>query len=317
VRDAVGFLLPRRGGPGGPRKGGNEQGARDENGKDAAADEVGAAPAAAAAAASGDQNPALKAAAEAVNDKAYSFVESQCLQQDVVLEIEEMDKQGVNFIGNVLVHGRNLAELLLEQGLVAVFGPSAERNSRSSALFLAEERAQGPRIGLWQHWSPPAPKPAAASAAAAAAAAAPAAAAEVPEGKEVAAEERQISLRITNIVDGASFYAQQVGAKNNAVVEEKMRAFNPPPAPAGFAPKRGGIYAGLFTEDNQWHRVRIEQKAADGAGYNVFFVDYGNVSCASACACVRAPSALSFGRGPDAAGRTMMPVRIRSNCTLY
>lgn len=104
----------------------------------------------AAAAASGAGN----AGGEPFGEDAWRLTRTLCLQQDVTLEVEGLDK-GDNFLGSVWVSAPaggakpvNLAVELLSAGLAQVVPFSADKSPYREDLLRAEARAKDARIGV-------------------------------------------------------------------------------------------------------------------------------------------------------------------------
>jgi len=95
--------------------------------------------------------------------------------------------------------------MLLESGLAQTIQASASRSAYSDKLFAAEEKARSARLNVWKNWVPPAPV-----------AEAPAEA--VDESRAFEGDESVLHLKPTEMVDGASFYAQVVGNPGGFVI---------------------------------------------------------------------------------------------------
>ena len=166
---------------------------------------------------------------------------------------------------------RNLAVVLLEGGLARRVGAAADRSTHAFELAAAEESAQGASLKVWENY--------AAEKAAAEAAAAAAAAAE-EEAPLDDADKQVTELNLTEIVDGAHFFAHVAG---DAAVDQLQRqlatacgaASGGAMMQSAFNPTVGTVVAAKFSADDEWYRARVKGRA-DGK-YEVFFLDYGNV----------------------------------------
>jgi staphylococcal nuclease domain-containing protein 1 len=94
------------------------------------------------------------AAGEPFGEDAWRLTRALCLQQDVTLEVEGLDK-GDNFLGSLLVASPsggakplNLAVELLAAGLAQVVPFSADKSPYREELLRAEARAKDARIGV-------------------------------------------------------------------------------------------------------------------------------------------------------------------------
>jgi staphylococcal nuclease domain-containing protein 1 len=97
---------------------------------------------------------------------ALRFVRHACLQRDVEIEVDAVDKTGT-FLGHLTTQGGrfNLSEELLKRGL-GTLHPSftPERHPSGESLVRAQEQAKQIRAGVWVGWSPEAEAAAAAAA---------------------------------------------------------------------------------------------------------------------------------------------------------
>lgn len=81
---------------------------------------------------------------EPFGDKALQFTKDKCLQREVEIQVESMDKAG-NFIGWLWIDGHNLSVALVEAGLATVHF-TAERSEHYKVLRAAEENAKAARL---------------------------------------------------------------------------------------------------------------------------------------------------------------------------
>jgi staphylococcal nuclease domain-containing protein 1 len=81
---------------------------------------------------------------EPYGDEALQFTKDKCLQREVEIHVESMDKAG-NFIGWLWIEGQNLSVALVDAGLATVHF-SAERSEHYKALKAAEDNAKGARL---------------------------------------------------------------------------------------------------------------------------------------------------------------------------
>lgn len=204
-----------------------------------------------------------KDSGEPFGDAALAFARNLCFQRDVEIEVETVDKNGT-FLGNLfLADKRNYAPLLLEAGLAKVVQPAADRSSCGAELTAAEAVAKDAGLKVWENYS-------AEEEAAAKASAAAAALAEVEPVPD--AQKQVVTLEITEIKDGAHFYAQVAGDTAVAALQEQLAENCKKASGEGFEPKTGQMCCALFEGD--WYRAKVTARTA--SEFTVFFLDYGN-----------------------------------------
>jgi staphylococcal nuclease domain-containing protein 1 len=81
---------------------------------------------------------------EPFGEEALQFTKDRCLQREVEIHVESMDKAG-NFIGWLWVDSHNLSVALVEAGLATIHF-SAERSEYYKALKAAEDKAKADRL---------------------------------------------------------------------------------------------------------------------------------------------------------------------------
>lgn len=198
--------------------------------------------------------------AEPYGEEALQFTKEKCLQHDVIVTIEEMDKAG-NFIGWLWVDNENLSVALVEQGLASMHH-TAETSEFARQIKTAQESAVKERKCIWKDHV------------------------EIEE-KEVSTKDNPLlqvrTVKYENVVITENsplghFYAQSVesGPKLEALMDKiRQEMIANPPIPGTYTPKRGDICAAKFTLDNQWYRAKVEKIQDNNACVNYF--DYGNV----------------------------------------
>lgn len=192
---------------------------------------------------------------EEFGDEANEYVKKLCLQHNVRIEIETIDK-GDNFIGSLWIGPNNLGVSLLQQGYATIVGFSAERSPHGTQLLAAEEEAKAAKRGIYKNWVEPV-------------------AVTAEDGKEEVALRNQMEVRVTEVTDAVSFCFQVTDDPNAKLVQELMEQFNesvPESKPENIS--KGDVLAGLYSDD-VWYRVRAD--GANAAGQmRVYFIDYGN-----------------------------------------
>jgi staphylococcal nuclease domain-containing protein 1 len=209
---------------------------------------------------------------------ALQFVKSRIYQHDVKVDIDTIDKAD-NFIGSVYFGTReNLTVRLLQEGLASVFGPSADRADNKSELYAAEAEAKAARKGVWRNYVEPRPEDT--QAAAADASEDHGASRHIKEGDV-------LNVKVTEVVNGNSFYFQLVGDESVSYIDSQLQAHLESPASLN-NPKKGMVAAGLFS-DGRYYRVRIEARVG-ADDWTVLFLDYGNSATLTSAALCALPA---------------------------
>ena len=199
-------------------------------------------------------------ASEEFGEESYIYSKTHCLQREVKVEIESIDKGG-NFIGQLFTEdNQNIAVGLVENGFAAVY-KSAAASPYFGLLSNAELKAKEKRLNRWKNFV---------------------------EEKKVLEEieknepqERVISLKkivITEVTNDLHFYGQLV--ENGPKLEQlstQLRAELEarPPIPGAYTPKVGDICVAQFSLDDEWYRAKVLTSSSSG-NVNVLFIDYGN-----------------------------------------
>ncbi|XP_041987682.1 staphylococcal nuclease domain-containing protein 1 [Aricia agestis] len=197
--------------------------------------------------------------AEPFGEEALQFTKEKCLQHDVNVTIEEMDKAG-NFIGWLWIDNENLSVALVEHGLASMHH-TAETSEFARAIKTAEENACKKRIGIWKDYVE--------------------AEKEVEKERNAPIQDRIVKydkVIITEVTVEGHFYVQNIdlGTKLESLMDKIHQEFKAnTPLPGAYVPKRGAICAARFTLDDQWYRAKVE-KITDNKMAHVFYIDYGN-----------------------------------------
>ncbi|GES64218.1 transcription factor [Aspergillus terreus] len=211
-------------------------------------------------------------ASEPFGQEAHDLANRRCMQRDVEIDVETIDKVG-GFIGTLYVNKENFTKVLLEEGLASVHAYSAEQSGHATEYFAAEQRAKEARKGLWHDWDP---------------------SKDVEEESEVAdgstgadnegaqrgKDYRDVMVTHVDPSNGRVRF-QQIGRDSSALMElmDAFRAFhlnkaNDTPLPG--PPKVGELVAAKFTEDNDWYRAKIRRNDRDNKQAEVMYIDFGN-----------------------------------------
>lgn len=196
------------------------------------------------------------ASGEPFGEEAMAFTKEMCLQREVEVTVEAMDKGG-NFIGWLFVENTNLSLALVEEGLAKVHF-TAERSPFYKQMLTAEENAKKKKLNIWKDY--------------------------VEDNKEVEVvddkSEREVNYKkvvVTEVDEDLKFYAQFVD--NGPQLEKLMEQLrndmeSNPPLPGSYNPKKGDVCAAKFSQDSQWYRARVEK--IEKGKITVLFIDYGN-----------------------------------------
>lgn len=211
-------------------------------------------------------------ASEPFGNEAHELANRRCMQRDVEIDVETIDKVG-GFIGTLYVNKENFTKVLLEEGFATVHAYSAEQSGHATEYFAAEQRAKEARKGLWHDWDP---------------------SKEAEEEEEEAANGSAVEAETTSrrkdyrdvivtYVDPATARVklQQIGTGTSALTElmSAFRSFhlnkaNEKPLPG--PPKAGEFVAAKFTEDGEWYRAKVRRNDREKQQAEVVYIDFGN-----------------------------------------
>lgn len=211
---------------------------------------------------------------EPFGQEAHDLAIRRCMQRDVEVDIETIDKVG-GFIGTLYINRENFAKLLLEEGLARVHSYSAEQSGNARELFAAEQKAKDARKGLWHDWDPSQDieedvdaqeyNPEDASSA------------ETTQRRKdyrdviITSIDQDCQLKMQLIGPGTSALTQMMNAFRSFHISNK-EANGPLPSP----PKVGDLVSARFTEDNEWYRAKVRRNDRDNKTSDVLYIDYGN-----------------------------------------
>ncbi|KAJ2954463.1 hypothetical protein O0L34_g2739 [Tuta absoluta] len=197
--------------------------------------------------------------AEPFGEEALQFTKEKCLQHDVNVTIEEMDKAG-NFIGWLWADNENLSVALVEHGLASMHH-TAETSEFARLIKTAEENAIKKRIGIWKDFVEVEK--------------------EAEKERNAPVQDRVVKYEkvvVTEVTPDGTFFAQSVdlGTKLESLMEKIHQEFQAnTPLPGSYVPRRGALCAARFSLDDQWYRAKVE-KVADDKTAQIFYIDYGN-----------------------------------------
>jgi staphylococcal nuclease domain-containing protein 1 len=203
-------------------------------------------------------NPAQPA--DEFGEEAFLLSKGHCLQHEVKVEIENVDKAG-NFIGQLTTSdGVNLSVALVEAGYASVFR-SAAGSSYYALLNSAEQRAKEKKLNRWKNFVEEKVV--------------------VEEAEKNEPQERVVNqkkLVITEVNNELHIYGQLVenGPKLEQLTTQLRAELEArPPVPGAYTPKVGDLCVAKFSMDNEWYRARVLSTSSNG-NVAVLFIDYGN-----------------------------------------
>ncbi|CAG0887351.1 unnamed protein product, partial [Darwinula stevensoni] len=188
--------------------------------------------------------------------EALQFTKDLCLQREVEIEVDSMDKAG-NFIGWLWVEGKNLSVALVEEGFASVHF-TAERSKYYSPLTVAQSNAKEKREKIWMGYE------------------------EQPETPllDDTIQERKIDQKKVVLIGVTTQFHISVqmvekGTELEGLMEQIRQEFTAnPPLTGAYTPKRGDICAAKYDADGCWYRARVEKVLGKEA--HILFIDYGN-----------------------------------------
>lgn len=221
------------------------------------------------------RNPSEKS--EPFGQEAHDFANRRCMQREVELDVEGIDKIG-GFIGTLYINRENFAKLLLEEGLASVHRYSAEQSGNATELFAAEEKAKAAKKGMWHDYDP-----------------------SIIDGMEDlsvnesatngTSDSTTVPLKkdyrdiMVTFIDPATAHLkiQIIGNASSGALTSLMSSFKtfhrtPPSSEKSLPgpPKAGDMVAARFSEDSEWYRARIRRNDREAKRADILFIDYGN-----------------------------------------
>lgn len=212
--------------------------------------------------------------AEPFGQEALDFANRRCLQRDVEIDVEDLDKVG-GFLGTLYVNRENFARALVEEGLAEVHQYSAEKSGHANELNAAEKKAKEARKGMWKDWDP--------SQDLEANEASPANGTNGDVAAESSARRKDYrDVVVTHIHEDGKLALQQISTSSTGALEELMKSFaqfhlNKANATTlSDAPKVGDVVAAQFTADKTWYRARVRRVDREAKKADLIYIDYGN-----------------------------------------
>ena len=198
--------------------------------------------------------------ADEFGEEAYLFTKGQCLQREVQVEIDSVDKGG-NFIGQLFYDNLNLSVGLVESGYAAVYKNTGSNSANYSILYNAEAKAKEKKLNRWKNYIEEKIV--------------------IEEQEKNEPQERIVNQKkivITEITNELHFYGQLVenGPKLEQLTTQLRAELEArPPVPGSYTPKLGDLCVAKFSLDSEWYRAKVISIQSNG-NVNVLFIDYGN-----------------------------------------
>ncbi|KAI8382321.1 hypothetical protein BD560DRAFT_346615 [Blakeslea trispora] len=196
---------------------------------------------------------------EPFGQEALDFVSQKCLQHDVEIEVENVDKVG-GFVGSLFVNGENLAVALLSKGLAFIHEYSADESNYVNQLYGAEREAKSEKKGVWADYTESSANQQ-----------------EQENGNTSGPNREYIDVIVSDIISGSHFYVQKITdeiPKLEKLMSELGQYQNSHPANPSFRPRVGDNVSAKFSEDDCWYRGRVRRVSHEGI--EVLYIDYGN-----------------------------------------
>ncbi|GFT29562.1 staphylococcal nuclease domain-containing protein 1 [Nephila pilipes] len=190
-------------------------------------------------------------------EEALAFTKDLCLQQEVHIEVEAMDKAG-NFIGWLWIDNTNLSETLVREGFAEIHS-TASRSPYFRALQTAQEEAQKKKLKMWENYEPVELEP-------------------KEEQTDRVINYKKVTItdykeNLTDLIFCAQHYDD--GPKLEELMTElRQELSSNPPLVGSYVPKKGEICAAKYAADDLWYRARILK--VQGNQIQISFIDYGN-----------------------------------------
>ncbi|XP_071476921.1 staphylococcal nuclease domain-containing protein 1-like [Diadema antillarum] len=205
---------------------------------------------------------------EPFGDEALQYTKETCLQREVEVEVESMDKGG-NFIGWLFVDGVNLSISLVEQGLSKMHF-TAERSNYARQIADAEAKAKTAKLKVWEGFVEQT---------------------DTPVVEETERKTNYSKICVTEVGQELDFYAQMVdsGPKFEQLMNQLRKELEAsPPLPGAYTPQAGQLCASKFAVDGQWYRARVE-RASSRDKVTVLYIDFGNRETVSSASLATLP----------------------------
>lgn len=213
------------------------------------------------------------------SDDALRFARVHCMQRDVEVEVDGVDRGGA-FTGRLLLQQRggggggrrvDMAEQLAARGLALV---NARGLPQGSPLLEAQQRAKDQRLNVWSGWDPSSEAKEELEQAR-------------MESEEAKTERKVLDARCVCVVSGSAFYAQEEAAGQEdegdsaAKLLEDLASLDLEACGGGKAQakfRQGQVCLCRFSGDGKVYRALVERaRQQDGKdSYEVFYLDFGN-----------------------------------------
>ena len=209
--------------------------------------------------------------------EAHALAKKLTTQQNVELELYTVDRRACFVCGICTTDGtkKDVGSELLKQGLAKIFFKTAQAAGKLDELREYERVAKSERVRVWENFDE-----------------------ELKKIREQRAEERSsqqkeerkeapsksMNLKVTEVIDGITFYAQTSGNKNSKKIADALKNVSDESPGDDFEVKRYGIYGCKF--DGEYCRVQAtkvprptdDDKTPD---VEILYIDYGNAAVVS------------------------------------
>lgn len=197
---------------------------------------------------------------EAFSDEALKYARLHCMQRDVEIEVDGIDKIGT-FTGRLYLPPKsiNFSQSLVASGLAKVAGYNVPQGS---PLVHAQNRAKDAKLNIWKDYEEPNYDEEALEQ-------------EKQANSGSAKEKESMKIRAVNVVSGSVFYAQKVDDQTTSLLEQ-IGALSLSEASTTGAFQVGEVVLCKYAGDGQVYRAKIEAYDRAAKAYDVFYIDFGN-----------------------------------------
>lgn len=196
-------------------------------------------------------------------NKGLHYARNKIFQRDVDIEVLDVSKNGL-FRGIIYFNNEDFALNLLKEGYAVLFKRVARSLPSYNMYERYEQLAKESKKNMWANYDPEAERAKYKSRT------------KAPTEKREKVE-KKMNIVVTEIVDGGSFYYQEVGEQTEALAKlmEDLHALNLDNADQ-IQPNKNDLVAAKFSADGEYYRALVKRANKEENLYNVFFVDYGN-----------------------------------------
>jgi staphylococcal nuclease domain-containing protein 1 len=204
-----------------------------------------------------------KEKSEPFGAEALALTTKRCLQRDVEIQVESVDRSG-GFIGTLWVDKTtNWAVELLRQGFATIHEYSAESSAYTTQLFEAEQAAKKDKVHVWSLEQPT----------------------NVTAVVVDVDKDEYLDVVVTDVREAGAFSFQIVNheAKELERIMSRLAAHHAKTdltKSVSFRPRVNELCSAKFSQDGQWYRARVAKYEPNQQAL-VVYVDYGNTEVIS------------------------------------